>query len=139
MEPKEPCRVSLSDRVLTDRQQVAAAGILVICLVIMIGHSTYRYWNRQSTVDIERPYDPRKVEFKLDINQAEWPEFTLLPEVSETMARRIVDYRNANGRFRSLDEIQQVHGIGPRTFELIRPYLADLGNAASLDDESRNK
>jgi len=114
--------------VLTDRQQVAAATILAICLLVMLATVGSRYLQRQQMIDIERPFEARNIELRIDLNQATWPELTLLPEVSETMARRIVEFREINGRFDSLDEIKQVSGIGPRTFELIQPYFEPLPN-----------
>ena len=114
--------------VLTDRQQVAAATILAVCLLVMLTIAGMRYARRQKMIDIERPFEARQIELQIDINHATWPELTLLPEVSETMARRIMEYREIKGQFDSLDEIKQVKGIGPRTFELIQPYFEPLPN-----------
>lgn len=57
---------------------------------------------------------------------SDWPEWTLLPGVGETMARRIVQERTERGQFRDHADLQRVKGIGPRTFERIRPYLLPL-------------
>lgn len=114
--------------VLTDRQQVAAASILALCIIVMLATAVLRYARREKRINIERPFEARKIELRIDLNRATWPELTLLPEVSETMARRIVEFREIHGQFDSLDEIKQVHGIGPRTFELIQPYFEPLPN-----------
>jgi DNA uptake protein ComE-like DNA-binding protein len=58
----------------------------------------------------------------IDINRADWPELTLLPGVSETMARRIVDARAAQGPFESVDDLARLPGIGPKTLARLRPY-----------------
>lgn len=39
------------------------------------------------------------------------------------MAARIVDYRTANGPFRSVEDLVNVKGIGPRTLEKLRPLV----------------
>jgi competence protein ComEA len=52
----------------------------------------------------------------VDINTASAEELESLPGIGEVMARRIVDYREANGPFRTVDQIQDVSGIGPKTF-----------------------
>jgi competence ComEA-like helix-hairpin-helix protein len=49
-----------------------------------------------------------------------------LPDVGETTARRIVDYRKRNGPFQSLDDLRQVRGIGPKTMERLRPYFLPI-------------
>lgn len=40
--------------------------------------------------------------------------------IGETLAHRIVDYRSQNGAFESLDELDDVKGIGEKTLENIR-------------------
>ena len=123
--PREPS--SFAPTLLTDRQQLAAGGILFVCLVVMLGIAITRQFRGDRLINIERPFTPRRIEFRIDVNEAEWPELTLLPEVSETLARRIIEFREEQGRFESLDELQQVRGIGPRTLEQIQPYLEPLG------------
>lgn len=78
-------------------------------------------------IEIDRA-EPIHVAFKIDINQADWPEFCLLPEVGETLARRIVEHRRENGPFKDLNDLRSVRGIGPKTFEGIQPYLLPLAN-----------
>ena len=64
--------------------------------------------------------------FQVDINQADWPELIQLPEIGETLARRIVDFRQQRGPFGSIDELLAVAGIGPKTLEQIHPYLCQF-------------
>lgn len=69
----------------------------------------------------------------LDANRSPWWEFTVLPRIGETMARRIVDYRtkwrnqspdNAPLRvFRGAADLGGVRGIGPKTILRIAPHL----------------
>ena len=40
---------------------------------------------------------------------------------------RIVDYRKQNGAFKKADDLMLVQGIGEKTFELIKPYVATSG------------
>lgn len=70
--------------------------------------------------------------FRVEINSATWVEWMQLDGIGETMAHRIVADREANGPFRSIDEVQRVRGIGPATLDRIRPWLT-MGHAISSE------
>ncbi len=53
----------------------------------------------------------------ININTATAAELETLPRVGPTMAQRIIEYREANGQFVTIEEIQNVQGIGTATFE----------------------
>jgi competence protein ComEA len=108
--------------ILRRRDHVSLATLLAIALVAMVGS-----WlgHRGRLVDIDRA-PSKHYSFRVDINKAAWPELTLLPRIGETLARRIVDSRQAEGAFHKHDELLRVKGIGPRTLEGIRPYLLPL-------------
>jgi competence protein ComEA len=46
-----------------------------------------------------------------------------LPAVGEATAKLIMEYRKERGKFRTLSEIMNVKGIGPKKFERMKPYL----------------
>jgi competence protein ComEA len=60
---------------------------------------------------------------KIDINRAEPWLLEALPGIGETRAQAIVDYRSENGPFRRIEDLLQVSGIGPATFESIKDYI----------------
>ena len=60
---------------------------------------------------------------KIDINRAELWLLEALPGIGEVLAQRIVDYRSENGPFRRIEDLLQVSGIGPATFENIKDYI----------------
>jgi competence protein ComEA len=59
----------------------------------------------------------------LDVNTATESELTQLPGVGPSLARRIVEYREANGPFTSVDDLQNVSGIGPSKFAKLEAYV----------------
>jgi competence protein ComEA len=59
----------------------------------------------------------------LDVNTASESELTSLPGVGPGLARRIVEYRTANGPFQSVDDLQNVSGIGPSKFDRMASYI----------------
>ena len=60
---------------------------------------------------------------KVNLNTATVEQLQTLPRVGAAMAKRIVDYRTANKGFKTLEELRNVKGIGPKVFESLRPYL----------------
>ncbi len=60
---------------------------------------------------------------RININTATEYELDQLPGIGATYARRIVEYRQIHGRFRRIDEIKNVRGIGDKRFEDIRNQI----------------
>ena len=58
-----------------------------------------------------------------NLNTATEAELQRLPRVGPAIAARIVAYRQANGRFQHPEDIQEVKGIGPKTFEKMAPWI----------------
>jgi competence protein ComEA len=112
--------------------QRVAAAFLCLALIGLAGHWAWHRGQRRRLIDVDRaPIHVAK--FQIDINQADWPEFALLPRIGEVLAKRIVADREANGPFRDWNDLRRVRGIGPKTFEGIQPYLqpmADLNATA---------
>lgn len=60
---------------------------------------------------------------KVNINTAGLEELKTLPGIGDVLAGNIIDYRNANGPFKSIDEIVNVPKIGPKTFENLKDKI----------------
>ena len=59
----------------------------------------------------------------ISLNHAGVDELARLPEIGPSIAQRIVDYRTAHGAFADATDLQQVAGIGPKTFEAVKDYV----------------
>ncbi len=60
---------------------------------------------------------------KINLNRATCAELEILPGIGPALGRRIVDYREGKGPFKRIEDIMQVRGIGPQTFEQMKDYL----------------
>ena len=58
------------------------------------------------------------------LNSANAGDLDALDGIGPSLAARIVAYRAAHGGFRSVDELDEVSGIGPKRLEALRPLLA---------------
>ena len=105
--------------------QIAAATLLSLALAVIGLHHWWQGGLEGRLIEIERAA-PRPAQYWVDINTGQMPDFLLLPEVGESLARRIVAEREANGPFRDHDDLRRVRGIGPKTLERIKPYLRPL-------------
>ncbi len=60
---------------------------------------------------------------KVNINDATVDELDALPGIGPAIAKRIVDYRTANGLFGIIEDLMNVKGIGPATFEKLEDKI----------------
>lgn len=70
----------------------------------------------------ESPSDPTNTDL-ININTASLEELDTLPGIGPTTAQRIIDYRTTNGPFTTIDEIMDVSGIGPSTFDAMKDLI----------------
>ncbi|MCQ1530317.1 helix-hairpin-helix domain-containing protein [Lutispora saccharofermentans] len=60
---------------------------------------------------------------KININIAGASELDSLPGIGEAYAKRIIEYREANGPFKSIEDIKNVTGIGEKRYEAIKDLI----------------
>jgi len=90
-------------------------------------------WAAQSQPDLEGHQSERlrttdqkwliDAQFQLNINRASPREWSVLPGIGPVLSQRIVDHRTTHGPFRRIEDLEQVHGIGPKTVTRVGHWL----------------
>jgi competence protein ComEA len=93
--------------------QIALGFLLATSLLVLAGRSLLQSLQAgSSTLPSQR----------IDLNSATQAELMLLPGVGETLAERIVKAR-AVSLFKEIEDLRTIAGIGPATFERLRPWV----------------
>ncbi len=121
--PSSPNRPAL--RLLLRRADQAAVAALVGFALVAMGVYLVGHWRGAGRlIEIDQA-PPLAAQYLVDLNSAQWAELSQLPEIGETLGRRIVEARTSGGPFRSAEDLERrVPGIGPKTLEKIRPFLS---------------
>ncbi|MBE5858875.1 MAG: RNA-binding transcriptional accessory protein [Butyrivibrio sp.] len=72
----------------------------------------------------------------VDLNTASAPLLTYISGISKVIAKNIVEYREANGKFQSRDELLKVPKLGPKAYEQCAGFLRIHDGKNALDDTS---
>lgn len=59
----------------------------------------------------------------VNINTADQAQLETLPNIGPSKASKIIQYRLDHGSFSSIEELQEVSGIGPKTFESLKDLI----------------
>jgi competence protein ComEA len=68
----------------------------------------------------------KEIPHDVNINTADKELLTQLPGIGPKTADTILQYRQDNGQFKSIDELTKVKGIGNKTLAKLKPYLQNL-------------
>jgi competence protein ComEA len=60
---------------------------------------------------------------KVNINTADQAQLDTLPGIGQAYAQRIIQYREINGPFKTIEDIKQVSGIGDKRFEQLKDLI----------------
>ncbi|MEF9935274.1 MAG: ComEA family DNA-binding protein [Clostridium sp.] len=59
----------------------------------------------------------------ININTADKEQLKTLPRVGDAISQRIIDYREKEGNFKSIEDIKEVSGIGDKMFENLKDKI----------------
>ncbi|WP_051258417.1 helix-hairpin-helix domain-containing protein [Atopococcus tabaci] len=61
---------------------------------------------------------------KVNLNTADVSELTTLNGIGEKKAEKIIQYREENGSFKTIEDLKSVSGIGDKTFESLKEFIS---------------
>ena len=113
---------------LTKNEKIAIISLLVLLLAGM-GVILYQRTRPCAEVTVgsfefEDLEEIIQTKSGIDINQASVRDFERLEGIGESLAKRIVAYRQSIGRFSSVDELKNVKGIGPKLLARIKDRVS---------------
>ena len=123
----------MSGRRKVTKSEIVLLGLTAAFLCALAALSAQDRADLAPGVTIETEFQVPEEEIAPDfppvnINTAGIQELDTLPGIGESLARRIIAYREANGPFESVEEIMEVSGIGEVKF-------AELEDQITVDDE----
>ena len=90
-------------------------------IIPKIGDNLESYNSETFENDIEN--DLNNKNNLININTADLEQLKKITGIGDIKAQSIIDYREANGGFKSLEELKNVDGIGDKTFEKIKEQI----------------
>ena len=125
----------------TQGEKRAILILMVLILVFIGGYSSFNYFTPKREIVIrhdtiyreipekERPYGQPKIplkyteETRINLNRADTTELKKIPGIGSVYAQRIVEYRTWLGGFYSLEQLQEVKGIGKVRLNELKKWL----------------
>lgn len=120
-------------------QEVKALIFLLVTLIIGGGITLYKrshpgfapelmsdYTEKEDASLIQKQtYASKKPEIKdkISINQATAKELELLPGIGPVLAKRIIYLRRSKGRFKKVEDLLEVKGIGSKKLKKIKEWV----------------
>lgn len=102
-----------------NRKEIIA---LIVLISILIAINIVQYLKSQKN---KKTYELIIEESmnQISINTADVNDFEALPGVGPALARRIIEYREKNGNFKTISDLKKVKGIGENLFKRIEPFI----------------
>ncbi|MFH1776385.1 MAG: helix-hairpin-helix domain-containing protein [Candidatus Omnitrophota bacterium] len=114
---------------LTRFEKISLAVVLIICLCL-VGVLKYQHIAARAQIDTKEFVRIEEIkkeintqELLVNINTASAQRLELLPGIGPVIAKRIIEYRTKNGRFKNKTELTRVKGIGTKKFKAVEGYI----------------
>ncbi|HKQ48924.1 MAG TPA: helix-hairpin-helix domain-containing protein [Phycisphaerae bacterium] len=128
---------------LKDARLPSALPALALVGALLLSTLAFGGILRPAGANLGRPsIDSMALNMGVDPNTAQWFELAQLPGIGESLARKIVAYRDSQRAadpnserpfFQSAGSLSPIPGIGPRTLARLRPFLRFPTRSAQFD------
>jgi len=109
---------------LGSQHQLAIALLAAVALAAIGISYGWSVWKGDQG-DIDQAQATPRI-FQVDVNQASVGELMAVPNIGPKMAQSIVDHRGNQGSFKSLEELQDIPGIGAIKLKQLKKYLLPI-------------
>lgn len=79
--------------------------------------------NEEKVIIDEGEEENKNLSGKININTANAVQLQTLNGIGEETAQKIINYRNANGKFKKIEDLKNVSGIGEAKYNNIKEYI----------------
>lgn len=111
---------------------LAAIGLILIAAVFLTAAFTpqerFKRFAAPATGSRESTAPAQVDLYPVNINTAGKAQLQTIPAVGEKTAENIIRYREEHGAFESIEDIQNVKGIGAKTYESMKEYITIHGS-----------
>lgn len=111
---------------------LAAIFTFTLCLPVLPGDVFAKSETKEVSSTVDKKAKTAKKTAKkaksgipknIDINKADKELLSQLPGIGPKTADSIIKYRKKNGKFKSINDLTSVKGIGDKTLAKLKPYL----------------
>jgi competence ComEA-like helix-hairpin-helix protein len=95
------------------------AIVLGVASIVGLGWSL----KHQSAEQERIAASPDPIKLLIDLNHADSEALEMLPSIGPKIAERIVEDRELNGPYESIEDLDRVSGIGPKTIDRVQDWV----------------
>ena len=110
---------------------------MIIAAVLLVLATGATDLGAQDTRRQGAPKPPTQSGAPVNLNTATATQLESLPGVGAALAQRILDYRQANGGFKKVEELMNVRGIGEKSFLKLKGQLTIGAPKADRDHQAQ--
>ena len=97
--------------------------IVVDYLAKYLGPLVPAHETLQNEPELKASYTRGEIESIININTAPSDQLLRLPGITESLAKRIVEYRTAHGEFESIEELKKIETVDDATFGKLKELI----------------